>query len=218
MFFFGPADAILQDLGENSILIVPHDYAPEYASREYAGKFNVGMLAFRSDETGLRCLRRWREQCIEWCYTRAEQEKWGDQGYLNAWPGEYDRLVIAPAIGLRLAPWNISKYPVTVGAAGQVLAGGQPLVCFHFHALQFCWRNLAFLAGWPVPLDRQAHQLVFGPYLQALLQAEVESGVKLARTGLPLRYVAGRLIKRQPVRNFAWARRPCGISGSSETA
>jgi hypothetical protein len=208
MFFFGDPQSVVDELGTGSILIVPHDYSAEYAGEQHSGKYNVGIVLFRADETGLACLRRWREQCIAWCFARHEQGKFGDQAYLDAWPSLYPGVVISASIGLRLAPWNVGKYGVSVGADGQLRAGGERLICYHFHALYFCRSRLVFLAGWPIALDANACTHVYAPYLRELLLAERDTAVPILRKGIPWRYIGGRILKRQPVRNFMWIDAP----------
>ena len=62
---------------------------------EKYGKFNVGILGFRNDAEGLRCLRAWRAQCNAWCHDRIEDGKFADQKYLDTWPEAFRTLVVS---------------------------------------------------------------------------------------------------------------------------
>lgn len=87
LLFFNDISPIFEEIGENSIAIVEHRFAPLYAhNQKTAGIYNVSLVSFRRDREGLACLRRWRDQCIEWCFFRHEDGKLGNQMYLNDWP------------------------------------------------------------------------------------------------------------------------------------
>ena len=211
IYFFSSPVMIPEILGQGSILIVPHDYSPQFVSHEGAGKYNVGVVTFRADTNGLRCLRWWRDRCIEWCYWRHEDGKIGDQAYLNDWPERFEGVVASCNIGLNAAPWNVSKYELTLDGQGKVRIADRPLVCYHFHACRFCTSSLVFLIGWDVTLSPICLSSVYLPYLNRLLDVERELkdygfDVSMPRSGIPWRYVTARILKRQPVRNFIWLR------------
>ena len=202
----------IREIGDRgSILIIPHDYSPEYALHNHAGKYNVGLMMFRADENGLSCLKWWRDRCIELCYWRHEDNKIGDQGYLNDWPERFQRVVVSDHVGLNAAPWNISKYELSLDHQGRVFIAGQPLVCYHFHACHFCTSRLAFLSGYQVHLSSICLSSVYRPYLNNLLAIEREltrRGFKISmlRPGIPWRYILGLITKRRSIRNFMWVR------------
>ncbi len=210
MYFFYSPIVLFEELGDKSILIVPHDYSDEYKSREHSGKYNVGTLIFRSDERGLACLQWWRDRCIEWCYARHEDGKFGDQGYLNDWPGRFLGVVVSQNIGLRPAPWNVSKYVVSQAPDSVLYVERMPLVCYHFHALRFCTSWLVFIAGWNINMNRTVKDLIYKPYVRELLNIDRELrengiGVPMPRKGFPWRYIGGRILKRQPIRHFVFS-------------
>ncbi|MGO8624669.1 hypothetical protein ACC817_36030, partial [Rhizobium ruizarguesonis] len=80
---------IFDEIGNSSIAIIAHRFAPRLQNREVNGRLCVEWVSFRRDEEGMRCLARWREQCIEWCDYRLEDGKMGDQKYLDEWPDRY---------------------------------------------------------------------------------------------------------------------------------
>jgi hypothetical protein len=135
LFFFSDPAPLYQEIGDHSISIIEHRFPPELSDFAEYGTFNVGLVFFKRDETGLACLRRWHEQCLEWCYDHVESERYADQKYLNEWPARYEKLLILKHKGANLAPWNLSKYDISF-RAGQVLVDEQPLIFFHFHDLK----------------------------------------------------------------------------------
>lgn len=166
-FFFSDPEPIFEELGRDSVLIIEHRYADERKDWEKtAGRFNVELLIFKRDDIGLKVLKRWREQCNEWCYYREEEGKFGDQMYLNSWPEDYSGVHILAHKGSGLAPWNIKNYEIHQ-KKGLVYVDSDPLVFYHFHALKMYSLNNFELASGYNFLDNEK-KLVYDPYLEEL--------------------------------------------------
>ena len=61
LMFFGDPAPLFQELGSDSVLIVPHRYAPEHRGKEEAsGVYNVEWLTFR------RCHAELTDRCLPW--------------------------------------------------------------------------------------------------------------------------------------------------------
>ena len=115
LFFFSDPTPIYDELGAGSILIVESRRAPSYPDLvPHLGRYNVGMIVFRSTASGLSCLRRWRQQCLEWCFDLFEQNRFGDQAYLNEWPERFDGVRILQHPGGGVGPANV------LGRAGRL--------------------------------------------------------------------------------------------------
>ncbi|HEY8360761.1 MAG TPA: hypothetical protein VIL30_25165, partial [Ramlibacter sp.] len=106
------------------VLITDHAYAPEYDQSAIAGRFCVQFMTFnRGASEPVR--KWWEERCIEWCFARLEDGKFGDQMYLDAWPEMFGEQVhVLADKAAFLAPWNASSIPY-----------GRSVV-FHFHGLR----------------------------------------------------------------------------------
>lgn len=186
LFFSSPA-SLFEELGNGSVMIVPHRYAPQYSYKEAAsGTYNVEWLTFQRDERGLEALRWWRDRCLEWCYNRVEYGRMGDQKYLDEWPARFQGVRVLQHPGGGLAPWNVSEHALG-GAVGGVTVDGQPLVFYHFHSLQllsgrrrllpWLWpeplrisgSGLRWTSAYPVAADEL--ELVWEPYLSELRRA-----------------------------------------------
>ena len=173
LFFYADPQPIFDELGDGSILISEHRFPPDLKSMEINGLYNVGLLSFRNDARGRECLEWWRSRCLEWCYDRAEDGKYGDQKYLDDWPERFPGVVVLQHPGAGLAPWNWRSYAVTAGNDGSVRVDGQPLIFFHYASLKM-------LASWlydPVSEGRLYGEMPFalrrrlyGPYMEALKQ------------------------------------------------
>ncbi len=207
-FLADPAP-IFDELGDESVLIVPHRHSPQWEGWETTvGNYNVEFLTFRRDEAGLTPLRWWRERCLEWCYDRFEDGKWGDQRYLDDWPERFPGVHVLAHPGGGLAPWNVGGHTLT-HTGGRLLVDGLPVVFIHLQSLKLLRvpRALARLrllperyhstAGpvpfvWTIdwPLSDRERELVWDPYVREIGRAledvrRVEPGFGAGFTPMP---------------------------------
>jgi len=173
--FFSDPRAILDELGERSIFVHEHDFAPAHAHYlPVAGRFNVGVVAVRNDAEGRACLERWRNQCLDECVMDPAQGKCGDQNYLDEWPERYPGLVISANPGIGLGPWNIDKHRLG-GNPESVLVDGVPVVFYHYHALRL-WRprpafRALLMARGAYSFAPDVVSLLYRPYARDLWRA-----------------------------------------------
>lgn len=169
LYFYASPEPLFDEMGDRSILITPHRYPSNLQGQEVYGLFNVQYQSFRRDEAGLVCLERWRDQCLDWCYDRAEDGKYGDQAYLDEWPTLYgERVAILQHRGGGVAPWNWSGTPITL-QGDRVQVGGDPLIFYHFHGVKIFnpWFISNGLLDWGVMPWRQLRWFYIG-YLRQL--------------------------------------------------
>ncbi len=170
--FYAEPDPILEELGDHSVLIHEHRFPPGQAFLEKYGKYNVGLLCFRNDASGLEVLDWWRARCIEWCYAKLENGRYGDQLYLNDWPTRFRNVAVLKHIGAGVAPWNHIQYEFTCDEKGNVRVNSIPLVFYHFHSLTFVEPDIViptkFITN-PLTLDILNYCVL--PYVNALQDA-----------------------------------------------
>jgi len=147
-FFTDPAVLAEQSRGA-SIVIVPHGFQRSWRSHaSWAGRYNCGYLFFRGDAAGFAALRWWRERCLEWCYDRAEPDRFSNQRYLDDWPERFDGVHVVGHPGAGLAPWNDARFKLD-RSEGRLRVEGQPLVFYHFQSAAI--RRAGAVTGhWPV--------------------------------------------------------------------
>ena len=195
LMFWSSPEPLFAELGDASVQIVPHRYAPQWAIQEAShGIYNVEWLTFRRDARGVAVLDWWRERCIEWCYARVEDGKFGDQKYLDDWPARFEGVHVTQHPGAGLAPWNVPRHRLERHGE-TVTVDGAPLVFFHFHSLALhrpdaATRALAALdlplgprvdegvawsTNYPVQPDDRAW--IWRPYLRRLLTTHRETGL-----------------------------------------
>lgn len=110
ILFFDNPEILLDELKDRSILLTKHRYPAEHDKSDYSGKYCVQFLTFKNNAEGLKALRWWREACLDWCYARSEDGKFGDQKYLNDWPEKFNGVHVLHNLGGGVAPWNVLSY------------------------------------------------------------------------------------------------------------
>lgn len=176
LYFFSDPKPIFEEMGDDSVLIIEHRYSKERQEWEKtSGKYNVEMLIFKNNEIGLRVLKRWREQCNEWCYYREEEGKFGDQMYLNTWPKDYKKIHVLKHLGGGLAPWNIKNYSLTK-KGGDVYVNDDKLIFYHFHAFKY-WKNQEIEHSSGYNFSSKEINLIYDQYIKEIYsnQKEIET-------------------------------------------
>jgi len=141
LYFLASPRILLDELAAagKSVLITDHAYAPEYDQTSTAGRFCVQFLTVRRTAGGLKVLRWWQDRCVEWCFDRVEDGKFGDQKYLDDWPKRFGEHVhVVRQVEKTLAPWNVRH----VEQRGKLAP-----VFYHFHSLRILSRHKARLYG-----------------------------------------------------------------------
>ncbi len=112
LFFFADPRILLGELNESGkdVLITEHAFAPEHSCFLAAsGRFCVQFLTFRRTAAAAKVMGWWQEKCLEWCFDRMEEERFGDQKYLDLWPELFPHEVhILRRTEKTLAPWNVN--------------------------------------------------------------------------------------------------------------
>ena len=98
------------------VLITEHAYAPGLDRSTKSGRFCVQFMVFRRTAQSVKVLKWWQDKCIEWCFDRNEEGRFGDQKYLDQWPALFpDEIHVLQQVHRTLAPWNVdyflSKHP-----------------------------------------------------------------------------------------------------------
>jgi hypothetical protein len=175
LLFFSDPGVLTDEMGENSVLITEHRYSPEYDQSQTSGIYCVQFITFKNTIAGLIALDWWRKSCLEWCYRRFEDGKFGDQKYLDDWTTRFDSVHVLSHVGGGVAPWNSTQYSFHK-SDNQVMVKStskeQPLVFFHFHDFRYCVDNVFRLTNENYKLNPDAVSLIYKHYVQCLEQAE----------------------------------------------
>ena len=152
----------MDDAGKD-VLITPHNYMPQYDHSRTSGIYCVQFVPFRRTPASLQVLSWWQERCLEWCFARFENGRFGDQKYLDDWPERFKGAVhVLGNPRYALAPWNAARYADCSNVAEQGCL-------YHFHGLRI-------YKGWHICLCLSVEYLlpenilaqIYHPYLKHL--------------------------------------------------
>ncbi len=195
LYFFRDPEPVFDEIGDRSVAIIPHRFGPAYRHLESTGIYNVGWVTFRRDAHGLACLNWWRDRCLEWCYDRAEEGRYGDQKYLDQWPERFQGVAVLKNKGANLAPWNLGNFTLS-HRAGRVWVEEDELVFFHYHGFRQITPSVYApnIYHFRVKPTRLLREQLFLPYWQALRRAQSQ----IARTEQSLLSEGLRDLVKQP--------------------
>jgi hypothetical protein len=141
-----------------AVLITEHAYTAEFEQSHANGRYCVQFVTFvRERGEGVR--QWWAERCIEWCYARDEDGKFGDQKYLDDWPERFgDSVHVLAEKELAQGPWNLARFP------------SSDAITYHFHGLRLL-RGGHVLLTYQYVIHEGAWALLYRPYLADLAAA-----------------------------------------------
>jgi hypothetical protein len=138
------------------VLITDHAYAPEHDKSATSGQYCVQFVTFTHAGEVVR--KWWEDRCIEWCFARCENGKFGDQKYLDDWPERFaDHVHVLQHPEWTQAPWNATRFPYSSA------------VMYHFQSLRFIGGRTVSLGEYPLPPALMLN--VYEPYLNCLRTA-----------------------------------------------
>lgn len=154
-----------------SVLITPHRYSEAYRLYVISGIYCVQFMTFKADERGLAVLQWWQDRCLEWCYARYEDGKFGDQKYLDDWPQRFESVHVLDHIGGGVAPWNVQQYKLSK-RSNKFYVDAELLVFYHFHGYKYYADGIHDFGNYR--LSRNVVERLYYPYAKALLNAYSE--------------------------------------------
>lgn len=176
MCFFSNPSSIFSEIGNASIGITEHNFSPKLKASEIYGKYCVQFVYFKSNEIGLKALDWWRLKCIDWCYAKLEEDRYGDQKYLESFKHLFNDVCIIQELGCGIAPWNIDDFEGIENnrSEGLILSHKDgrkgKLIFYHYQGLKFT-EETTFINGFPSPAPIKSEFLneIYKPYIIYLL-------------------------------------------------
>ncbi len=169
LFFYSSPKPIFDEMDDSSILLTEHRYYKLYDKSKIAGIYCVQFITFKNDEISLTALKWWRERCLEWCFNRIENGKFGDQKYLDDWTTRFKNVHILQHLGGGVAAWNVQQYKITESSNNLIVNNygvKAPLIFYHFHYLRFLQNNKIELGR--RKLSKEVLNLLYAPYIHEL--------------------------------------------------
>lgn len=176
LFFYQNPKLLFDEMGDKSILITEHRYPPKFNRSNSSGIYCVQFITFLNDANGLEAVRWWRNACIDWCYDRYEDGKFGDQKYLDDWTTRFKGVYVLQHLGGGLASWNVEQYPFVERKGNKIVFINKEdnskfeAVFYHFHHVRFYKNDIVDL-GWRHPTMPVVNNL-YVPYIVELERCE----------------------------------------------
>ncbi len=177
LLFFSDPVVLVEEMGEKSVLITPHRYTPCYDQSATSGVYCVQFMTFKNTTEGMEVLNWWVNACLEWCFNRCEDNKFGDQKYLDDWAERFMGVHVLQHLGGGVAPWNIQQYSFD-GKSKDILVkdlstnATTTLVFYHYHGFSYCSNNSYKLSPENYSIGKMEIRQIYKPYVKALSVAE----------------------------------------------
>jgi len=174
IYFYANPEILLEELNDDSVLITEHGFHKKYAQGIVNGKYCVQFITFKNNEKGLKVLNDWVNKCIDWCYARYEEGKFGDQKYLDTWSEEYDCVKVLEHKGGGIAPWNIEKYTLIKSDEEIILEDISDksqfkAIFYHYHDIKFDKNGkLSAVNYYEYDVQGNIRNVLYRPYLEHL--------------------------------------------------
>lgn len=138
LFFYQNPNVIFENQPDASVLLSSGEiFLPMY-SKEFnqtmqtlTGNFNSGFISFKKDINGLQCVNWWDKMCVDSCTSNPEDNKFGDQKYLDDMPFLFNNVYEITTQGINIGHWNYLKYKFTV-SNDNVMVNNNELIFYHF--------------------------------------------------------------------------------------
>ncbi len=134
IFFFKDATKIFEEWGSYSVFITKMWLGPKWSKK--VGRYSAGLIGFKRDKIGMKCLYSWRQKCLKWCYDIREFGLWTDQKYLDEWPRRFHGVRISENIGINSGPWNIKRDFKVFSKGDGIWFDDTEVVCYHFSGFE----------------------------------------------------------------------------------
>lgn len=177
LYFFSNPQVLLDEAKNYSVMITEHRYSPEYDQSGTSGIYCVQFVFFRNDANGNTVLHWWADRCIEWCYARVEDGKFGDQKYLDNWTTQFSGVHVQEHLGGGVAPWNVQQYELVSQKNDEIVLQERvtktifPLVFYHFHDVKTIAGKIFYLSDF----YRISKEIYISIYSQYSKKLEIEN-------------------------------------------
>lgn len=182
------------ELSGKNVMITEHGYAPSYDQSKFSGKYCVQFMVFTRKGEVVR--KWWEDRCIEWCFARHEDGKFGDQKYLDDWTSRFsEHVYVFPNNSAFQAPWNALRFPYSEA------------FLWHFHGCRLTVKDDRVRSIWtgsyPIPAPAMEHVYKrYGVDLKSAVADLVGIGVHVRSQGRPSFFIRVGLVLRQILRIF----------------
>ena len=138
---FSGIDDLIQMLGTSSLILTPHQTAPETTLEAIIdneicslrhGIYNLGFLGVRNDEEARKFTDWWAQRLYYFCREALDMHLWTDQKWINHVPVFFERVQVVKSPRFNVAPWNITTRKLEGTLETGFTVDGEPLAFYHF--------------------------------------------------------------------------------------
>jgi len=163
LMFFSSPEIVFQEIGNSSVGITEH--IPN-GTDMIAGKYCVQFVYFKNDLDGMTTLNWWKDSCIDWCYARYEDGKFGDQKYLDYFPVKFNNVHIIRNVGVGVAPWNAHLYVFFEYGKIKYKNEKIDIVFYHFHGTKIDFKkDTLSIKVLTSDINKDIENYIYLPYL-----------------------------------------------------
>jgi hypothetical protein len=166
-YFFSDPEVLFQELGDDSVSLVPHNFSSEFDNSETAGRFCVQFNAFRNDDRARAVLADWR--AANFRYDRSAPTAYPGQTCIDRWPETFPGVKVIEHRGAGVAPWNVRGYRLEMRGDTPTV-DGVPVVFYHYHQYGRLRSGAHELGSYP--MTQAVIDAFYRPYVAALRRAE----------------------------------------------
>jgi len=168
LYFINSPRVLLDEIGSASIGLSEHWF--DYENHR-AGRFCVQFNYFKNDEEGVNALKYWKDSCLDWCYARYEDGKFGDQYYVEEIYHKYRDVHVIENRGCGIAPWNENNYDFDTKDEISYQGKQYASIFYHFHgALFLVEKDKLILTSGDGAINEKTGKIFYLPYLQLMQQ------------------------------------------------
>lgn len=176
LMFFDSPEAIFEEMDGADALIQPNNFSFQFEKDCLTvGYYCTSLQCFRKNNNGRNILNWWHKRCMEWCSSKFEDGKFGEQKYLDDWRLRFRNVSEVTNIGANVAPWNIQKFDLSK-LDGRVLINGKwPIIYFHFHSFRMNLTDYKYIITGDrhnnYPISQEEIELIYNPYIKAIKES-----------------------------------------------
>jgi len=196
-YFYSNPEILFEEIGDRSISLVPHNYAPEHDQTSASGIYCVQFNFFKNNAHGRQFLSLWRAACMQ--YNRNSPHQYPGQTCLNSWPQQSPAVCVIKNPGAGVAPWNQSLFNFTQ-RDGTPQIDGAPVVFYHFHQLSFIDDSTFHVSSYR--LRKALLDIIYRPYAKQLTAVRRNIRAKLPGFNYCKRFTPPSV--RDAARSFKW--------------
>ncbi len=181
LWFRKPPKPIFKEF-ENSkkqVLITEHAYDEDYDQSEKYGKYCVQFMIFKRG--GERIRKWWEEKCLEWCFAKFENGKFGDQKYLDDWLERFPKQVhvLSQRESIQ-APWNAKIFSCSCA------------IIWHFHGFRIQKKRILCFLRYKIPYS--VIEKIYDPYVYEIQKIVKGLTIEISQGKIESRFI--RVLRR----------------------